>query len=179
MNYFPLSIDLMGKPVFLVGNGSQIRAKAEKLAPFGPELVYKHGFTPEDAAQLPALVIVGDTEPEEARRISALCHSYRIPVNVVDMPQLCSFYFPGLILRGDLTVSLATGGKSPEAAAWLRRTLEARLPDRTEELLNWLHSRRQQLKRQGILKQAVEAAFSQNRPLTEAELEALARETAE
>lgn len=173
MNRFPLCIDLQGKTVILVGNGPQIQDKAEKLAPFEPVLLRRDCFTQADAALEPAMVIVGDTDLEEAQRIFALCRDRGIAVNVVDVPRLCSFHFPALIHRGDLTVSVSTGGSSPAVAAFLRRKLEENLPENTEEILNWLSACRGELKQRQILHQAVEMAFLQRRPLTEAELWAL------
>ena len=115
MNRFPLSVDLNGKPIYLIGNGEQIRRKAEKLAPFGAVLICSDTFTKREAERTPAMVIVGDTPRPEAERIFALCRENRIPVNVVDTPELCSFYFPALITRGDLTISISHCGSSPAA----------------------------------------------------------------
>lgn len=173
MNRFPMSMDLEGKTVFLVGNGPQIRQKAEKLAPFGPELRRVETFTEAEAGTLPALVIVGDTPLVEAGRIAGLCRRYRIPVNVVDVPQLCSFYFPALVTRGELTLSISTAGAAPEAAAWLRRELERLLPENTGDILDWLAQEKTRLRQLGISREAAAAALSAGRPLEEAELQAL------
>ena len=173
MNRFPLSIDLTGKTVFLIGNGKQIQAKAEKIASFGAVLVRQDTFTKSDAEQTPALVIVGDTEIAEAEKIHDLCCRFRIPVNVVDVPRLCSFYFPALITRGDLTVSVSTGGSSPTTAAYLRQKIEDTLPGNTEMILEWVCQHSDDLKSHGILKQAIAAAFSNNRPLTDTEIDDL------
>lgn len=173
MNRFPLSVDLWGKRVYLIGNGEQIRKKAEKLAPFGPVLIRGDAFGEPEAECAPALVIVGDTNRAEAERIAALCQRHRIPVNVVDEPELCSFYFPALITRGDLTVSISTGGTSPAAAGCLRQKIEELLPEETEQILGWLSEHRAALKERHLLKAAAAAAFSLGRPLTAEELEKL------
>lgn len=167
MSCFPICVDLTGKPVLLIGRGEQIWQKAEKLRPFGAELIYKDAL-PEDWE--PALVIVGDTPLDRAEAICEVCCRRRIPVNVVDVPRLCSFYFPALIQRGSLTVSLSTGGESPAAAGVLRRRLEEALPDNTEDILSWLGENREVLRNRGILKAAAEEALGKNRPLTEEEL---------
>lgn len=172
MNRFPLSVDLNGKLIFLIGNGEQIRQKAEKLAPFGAVLVYSDTFTEADA-ETAAMVIVGDMPHAEAERIVTRCCKYRIPVNVVDMPELCTFYFPALITRGDLTISVSTAGSSPVAAACLRQRIEDMLPDDTDKILSWLGERRAELKGKHILKAATAAAFSVGRPLTADEIDEL------
>lgn len=173
MNRFPLSIDLNGKTVFLLGKGEQIRQKAEKLVPFGANLEYLESFSEAEAEKNPALVIAGDLPREEAERIYRLCCVHRIPVNVVDVPELCSFYFPALITRGDLTVSISTGGCLPAGAAFLRWRIEEILPEETDEILDWACAHRQELKEKKILKAALAAAFSANRTLTEEELREL------
>ncbi|MBR3705092.1 MAG: bifunctional precorrin-2 dehydrogenase/sirohydrochlorin ferrochelatase [Oscillospiraceae bacterium] len=173
MAYFPLCIDLTGKRVLLVGTGDKIRDKADKLRPFAPDLVLQSDISYDDLEPKPALVIVGDMEYHEAQRISALCAARSIPVNVVDIPELCTVFFPSLIARGDLTVSVSTGGKSPAAAAYLRRQIESQIPDRTDEILRWLNDRRVQLRESGMMREAVAMAFEKNRPLTEEELRSL------
>ena len=169
MAYFPLSIDLSGKTVFLVGNGVQIPEKKEKLALFSPNIVCLSDLCEADLDVKPVLVIVGDMEEQDAERISRLCVERNIPVNVVDVPRLCTFFFPALITCGDLTISVSTGGKSPAAAAYLRRQMEKALPDQTEEILRWLGENRTRLRNMGILGDAVAVAFEKNRPLSEKE----------
>ena len=173
MNHFPISVNLSGKTVYLIGDGPQIRQKAEKLKPFEAVLIQKQTFTEADARTAPAMVIVGDTDVAKAEEIASLCGQYRIPVNVVDVPRLCSFYFPGLITKGDLTVSISTGGTCPAAAACLRERIENAIPDGTEDVLEWAHQNRERLKKHRVLKQAVTKAFSLNRPLTEEEIGAI------
>ena len=171
MAYFPLSVDLTGKTVFLIGSGRQIEEKYRKLLPFGATLIRKQTFTQADAQSQPAMVVAQADGREE--EVYALCRAYGIPVNVVDVPKLCSFYFPALSVRGSLTISVSTGGGSPAAAGYLRQQIEAQLPSRTEEILDWLSEQRAQLRERGILKAAVAQSFAQNRPLTEQELEQL------
>ena len=173
MSYFPMSIDLTGKTVFLIGGGAQIRTKAEKLAPFGAELIRQDTFSRADAERGPAMVIVGDTDLGEAEKIHELCCLYRIPVNVVDVPRLCSFYFPALVTRGDLTVSVSTGGNSPGTAAYLRQRVEEMLPEETEAILEWAARNREEFRRRNIQKRAIAGAFAKGRPLTEAEIRRL------
>lgn len=45
-------------------------------------------------------------------------------VNIVDAPEFCDFQVPSTIRRGDLTLCVATNGKSPAVAAMVRRRLE-------------------------------------------------------
>ena len=104
MAYFPMCVDLTGKLVYVIGSGPQAEQKAQVLRPFDSQLRQQGTFTQTDAEEGPALVVVGDLPLEEAEKIVKICRRYDIAVNVVDEPQLCSFYFPSLVTRGPLTV---------------------------------------------------------------------------
>ncbi len=47
-----------------------------------------------------------------------------IPVNIADAPSSCSFQVPAKIRRGDLLLTISTGGESPALASFLRKNLE-------------------------------------------------------
>jgi len=53
----------------------------------------------------------------EASRRGVLC-------NVVDVPDLCDFYYPAVVRRGDLQIAVSTNGHSPALAKRLREQLE-------------------------------------------------------
>lgn len=180
MSYFPLCIDLTDATVLLVGNGPQIQEKLEKLHSFQANLLCLDCLTEADLQKDPAMVIIGDLPFSVAQTYSDLCRARNIPVNVVDIPQLCSFYFPALIQRGDLTLGITTGGKSPGFAARLRRKLECHIPQASGDILNWLQALRPQLKARlpqtdfrRILGLLTEESLSLGRPLTEEETETL------
>jgi siroheme synthase-like protein len=60
---------------------------------------------------------VNETIFREAKRRGVLC-------NVVDVPELCDFYYPAVVQRGDLQIAISTNGKSPALARRLREQLE-------------------------------------------------------
>lgn len=178
MSYFPMCIQLAGERVLLVGNGRQIQEKIDKLGPFGALIEQLNGLTEADLEPRPMMVVIGDLAREEAEKYCSLCRKCHIPVNVVDQPALCTFFFPSLISRGDLTISVSTGGKSPGTAAFLRQQIEQQLPDQTDEILESLYSLRQRLKvsvagglARQRMKAATELAFDANRSLTEEEMD--------
>ena len=199
MAYFPMCISLENSYIILVGDGTAALEKLQVLLPFGTNIhlytensfsesmwenhpqihIFRRTLTKEDLETVPrpAFVVVADTAPSEKEHISTMCFQKNIPVNVVDVPALCSFYFPAIIKKGNLTVAVSTGGKSPGAASYIRRKIELEIPDQTDEILEWLSDVRTEYgtsltpdKRRKFLKQVVSKAFEENRPLTEQEL---------
>jgi precorrin-2 dehydrogenase/sirohydrochlorin ferrochelatase len=53
----------------------------------------------------------------EAQRRGVLC-------NVVDVPELCDFFYPAVVHRGDLQIAISTAGQSPSLAQKIRQQLE-------------------------------------------------------
>jgi siroheme synthase-like protein len=70
-------------------------------------------------------------------------------VNGADDPANCSFTLPSVVRRGDLAVSVSTGGRSPALAAWLRRRLEGEIGPEYAVLLELLAAEREGLKASG------------------------------
>lgn len=54
---------------------------------------------------------------QEAQRRGVLC-------NVVDVPDLCDFFYPAVVRRGDLQIAVSTSGQSPSLAQRIREQLE-------------------------------------------------------
>ncbi|KAK3944027.1 tetrapyrrole methylase [Diplogelasinospora grovesii] len=63
-----------------------------------------------------------------ASSISALCKRHRIPVNVVDAPQLCSFSLLSAHVDGPLQIGVTTNGRGCKLASRIRREVAASLP---------------------------------------------------
>jgi siroheme synthase-like protein len=54
---------------------------------------------------------------DEAQKRNVLC-------NVVDVPDLCDFFYPSIVRRGDLQIAVSTAGQSPSLAQKIRQQLE-------------------------------------------------------
>lgn len=202
MALFPFFTDIQGADALIVGGGKHALEKAQRLAPFGAALriiapqflpefeeleqvqLLRRNFTVEDLTPPPAFVILSTDDAEEDRRVAALCWELRIPVNVVDDQPACSFVFPSLITRGSLSIGISTAGASPAAAVQLRKKIESILPDRTEEILDWLQARRGQIlqaipnrkRRFAFHHRLTETCMTLDRPLTEEEFDSMLRE---
>jgi uroporphyrin-III C-methyltransferase len=63
-----------------------------------------------------------------AVHISKLCKRLRIPVNVIDAPQLSSFSLPATHTDGPLQIAVTTNGKGCKLATRIRREIASSLP---------------------------------------------------
>lgn len=202
MSYFPFFVDLEGKAGLIVGGGSVAARKVEKLLPYGPSLtIVAPEIRPEIAAQPVTLrrrpfeegdlentsFVIAAATPAVNHRIAALCNVRGLPVNVVDERSSCSFLFPALVKRGNLSVGISTGGASPTAAVYLKKQISALLPENFEELLDFLESLRPALKaeipaehqRSKVFAALFSACMGAGRPLTDAEVRAMVEEAKE
>lgn len=197
MGYFPFFVDLEGREGLVVGGGAVALRKLQKLLPYGPRLTVA---APELLAEIEALpgltrlrrsfapamlegkgfVIAATDDREVNREIAALCRERGIPVNAVDDKEQCTFLFPALVKRGDLTVGVSTAGASPSAAAWVRRRVSERLPEDFGELLDYLASLRPMVRkrvaaenRAAVFARLFSACMEQGFPLEEAALAAV------
>ena len=120
-------------------------AKAEptKAEPAGMG-VYERPFRPSDLDRADC-VVAATSDRALNREIARLCGLSGKPVDVVDSPELCTFFFPAVIRRGPLVAAVSTSGKSPAYAAHLRAQIEALLPENIEEILDALEDCRRQL----------------------------------
>ncbi len=152
MNFLPLFLDLSKGHVILVGSSAPAVAKLNVLRSAGAKVRW---FSPQfdlpeelllaaneagqigitigepDAADIAdAFAIVSAAGVEIDERIAAEAKRVRIPVNVVDRPDLSTFIFPAVVDRGDVVVAIGTGGASPVLARRLRERIEEILPAR-------------------------------------------------
>jgi siroheme synthase-like protein len=73
----------------------------------------------------------------------------RVWVNAADDPDNCSFTLMSVIRRGDLVVTVGTGGRSPALAAWLKERFSAELGPEYETLLELLSEAREAVQADG------------------------------
>ncbi len=134
MPLFPAFIDLSDSAVLVVGEGPEADRKTQKMAPFCREV--QRCLYPPTWSERPALVFLTEKDHPDNEALADHFLALGIPVNVADRPELCDFRFPSLILRGDVSVGIATGGKAPALAALLRQRLETALPEDLEAILD-------------------------------------------
>lgn len=145
MPAFPMFVDLSQKSVLVVGGGQTAVQKLRALEPFGPRLfvvapdvdpviermaevtVRNRRYSSEDLDGMD-MVIAATDDRTLNERVAADAGSRHLPVNVVDDPDLCSFYFGSMITDGDLCVGISTNGASPAAARKLKQRIRKALP---------------------------------------------------
>jgi precorrin-2 dehydrogenase/sirohydrochlorin ferrochelatase len=81
----------------------------------------------DEALQGLAVLFVAGVPDPEARAFAARARRSGVLVNVEDVPALCDFHVPAVVRRGDLLVTVSTGGKAPGLARLIREWLERRL----------------------------------------------------
>ena len=101
-----------------------------------------------DMAALQVLWIAG-LPTDAAKELAALARSERVLVNVEDRPELCDFHSVAEVRRGDLLLTVSTGGASPGLAARIRARLAAEFGPEWGERLALLRNHRTVWRGQG------------------------------
>jgi uroporphyrin-III C-methyltransferase/precorrin-2 dehydrogenase/sirohydrochlorin ferrochelatase len=148
MDYLPIFLKVEDRKCLVVGGGKVAARKVALLKRAGahitivsPQLcdelraLLEHGsmthvareFQDEDLHDC-VLVIAATNDKVVNCRVSELANAQRIPVNVVDSPDLCSFIMPSIIDRSPVQIAVSTGGASPVLARLLRSRLESFIP---------------------------------------------------
>src|SRR5262245_56589962 len=133
MRFLPVFLDLSAGVVMLVGTGEPALNKLRLLGAVGARVRWFVGPEAASATDLPASVEIVTTDPLAADltevtaiiagagrplddAIAARARAARIPVNVVDRPDLSTFIVPAIVDRGDVVVAIGTGGAAPVLA---------------------------------------------------------------
>jgi precorrin-2 dehydrogenase / sirohydrochlorin ferrochelatase len=146
---YPLMMNLEGKLVVVIGGGRVAQRKTLSLLESGarvrvisPELTPelsplardgKIDWTPDffresmlDDSEDVTLVF-GTTDNREVNRtVYEAAVKRKIPCNMADMPDMCTFIVPAVITQGDLMIAVSTGGSSPALARRIREDLSTR-----------------------------------------------------
>jgi uroporphyrin-III C-methyltransferase/precorrin-2 dehydrogenase/sirohydrochlorin ferrochelatase len=137
MRFLPVFLDLAARPVVLAGSGAPARAKLALLQAAGARVRWHQtivGASAEDVDLSDAVAVVAAAGEPHDSTLAARARALRIPVNVVDRPELSTFIVPAIVDRGDVVVAIGTGGLAPVLARRLRARIEALLPARIGEL---------------------------------------------
>ena len=84
------------------------------------------------------IVVAGTNNKETNKNIGIYCRKNGKLVNVVDDIELSNYTVPSYVKRGDLLISISTGGKSPSLSSKIKKEIEEKYDDSYEEYINIL-----------------------------------------
>lgn len=97
-----------------------------------------------------AIMVFGTTNNREINLgIYRAATERKIPCNIADMPDLCTFIVPAVINQGDLLIAVSTGGASPALAKRIREELEKRFGPEYAEMTRLMRELRREIIRHG------------------------------
>lgn len=148
MQYLPIFTQIKQRPCLVVGGGSIAARKVallhkaqaqitvvspvlcEELQKQSEKQIIRHENRKFEDSDLETCVLVVAATNQQVvnERVSELAHQLRLPVNVVDNPDLCSFIMPSIIDRSPVVIAISTGGSSPVLARLIRTKLEGIIP---------------------------------------------------
>lgn len=159
--YYPINLKIDDMKIVIIGGGKVAYRKCINFLAFNKKVVvvseefikefenikgeieiiedsYNEKYIKE------AFIVVAATNNKDVNhQIGTYCREYGKLVNVVDDVDLSNFTVPSFVKRGDLLLSVSTGGKSPSLSAKIRKELEALYDESYEEYLNLLGEARQ------------------------------------
>ena len=204
MSYFPFFMEIKAKKCLVVGGGRVALRKIEKLQSFGVDITVvspalcaeiegmegirrlHRPFIPRDVEGM--FFVIGAADDENVNgEISALCREKNIPVNIVDDPEKCTFFFPALVKKGEFVAGFSTGGGSPLAAQYIRKKVEDAVPEGFDRVVEVLSAVREQVKaeipdmkiREKIFKEIFALALEKEGNVSETEIQEIIRKEGE
>ncbi len=151
---FPVNLNLHGRPVLVVGGGRIALRKVEQLLMADAEVTVLSPMFVDEFTSLPVtlvervyaagdvdafrLVITATGNTPVDQQIFDECEAKGIWINSADDPDRCAFTLPAALRRGDLMITVSTGGASPALASWLRSHLELSIVPEFEEVVSRL-----------------------------------------
>ena len=155
MRYFPIYLDLKGRKALVVGGGAIAEGKALQLIAAGArvtivspgltealrasvergEINHRNGSFIEEDLNGVVLVISATDDRKVNEEVANAAAARGLLCNVVDQPDLCNFITPALVTRGELQISVSTGGGSPTLTQRVKREVAALIGEEYGALL--------------------------------------------
>ncbi|HUI30525.1 MAG TPA: siroheme synthase CysG [Candidatus Acidoferrales bacterium] len=167
---YPIFLKVERRPVVVIGGGKVAEQKIKgilearaDITVIAPEVsswieelsedkkIVLHRREYEDGDLEGYSLVIGATDDREVQdRIFNEAQARGIPANIVDVPELCTFYLSSVFQRGDLKIAVSTNGKSPTLGKIIRDKIEGKFSSGYPDLLERL----------GELRPEVQNAFS-------------------
>lgn len=166
---FPVNLVLRGRRVVVVGAGRIAARKIQSLLEAGAEVEVVAPRIGVEIAELAEaervriiqreflstdlddawLAVTATDDPAVNGSVFAAGEERHVFVNSADDPSSCSATLMSVVRRGELQVSIGTGGRSPALATWLKARLESELGPEYETLLDLLSTEREEMRGKG------------------------------
>ena len=148
MDHLPIFINIRKKPCIVIGGGDialrkinlllKAQAKVDCLSPSfsrdiknlskdGHITLINKSFDQTDIKDY-SIIIAATDDSSVNSSISAIAQVKKIPVNVVDSPELSSFIMPSIVDRSPLIIAVSSSGKAPVLSRIIRAKLETVIP---------------------------------------------------
>ena len=165
MGRYPIFLTLSGRSVVIIGGGAVAGRKAQAILAAGANLTVVarkiddavreackgadtkllEGDYCKDHLTGAVLAIAATSDNELNKQIYEDCRDMGVLCNVVDVPDLCDFFVPAVVKRGDLQIAISTEGDCPAYARHLRKKLEQIFTDKHGEFLTELKAIRKRI----------------------------------
>jgi siroheme synthase-like protein len=137
--HYPIFLNLEEQPVLVVGAGRVALRKTKGLLSSGAKITVvspewrreflklavrrvNRRFRRSDLTGV-ALVFAATNDRDVNHRIAEAAKSLRIPANIADCAEECTFIVPARVQRGVVQIAISTGGVDPRLAKALKRLL--------------------------------------------------------
>ena len=148
MDHLPIFINVRQNPCLVIGGGDialrkinlliKAQAKVDCLSPLfcegitnlsqnGDVNLIQKRFESDDIKDY-AIIIASTDDSSVNALISKSAKEARIPVNVVDSPELSSFIMPSIVDRSPVIIAVSSAGRAPVLARIIRAKLETVIP---------------------------------------------------
>ncbi|MCH4072207.1 precorrin-2 dehydrogenase/sirohydrochlorin ferrochelatase family protein [Pseudoramibacter sp.] len=161
----PILLEFEGREALVVGAGTVGRRRAKALSEAGcrvtvaadealedgllPNCQFVEGRYTEALLAGKSIVVAATNQRAVNAQIVTDCKARGILVNAADDPDHSDFFFPAVIRRGDLTLSVCTEGASPSMTREIAQSLRAAYPESVGERLHYLKILRAQVLKNG------------------------------
>jgi siroheme synthase-like protein len=171
MGYYPIFIEMTGRPCAVVGGGVVAERKVEALLNAGatvtvisPSLTESlhsweaagkvryigREYRPGDLTGY-EMAFVATNDRKVNPVVAQEARERGIWVNAADDPPHCDFILPSVLRRGDLVVAVATGGSSPALSRAIREDLESYFTNEHAELSQVAAEVRRELRKRSVI----------------------------
>lgn len=165
MAKYPIYLELGGRRAVVIGGGSVAVRKAQVLLAAGARLVVVAERVGDMLTDLCArsdvklirskysknylagavLAIAATNNRPVNKQVYKDCQELEILCNVVDDPELCDFFVPAVVKRGDLQIAIGTEGYCPAYSGHLRKKLEQTFTEQHGQFLAELETLRKHI----------------------------------